>query len=163
MWMLNHDNTIESVHCHGKVISITQCANLASVVLVSRNAQDLDDQAWILSDTIVNVKCNTRAIDIKDGSQIDGATIILWDTHGSFNQIWQFVDVPTLHPSSLPTAEPSRTLVPTSASPTTLSNSGETSAPSPSPTATVTNRPTRRFSKTSKRTRTTAKPTIHST
>lgn len=79
-------------------MSITQCSNLASVLVSSRNTGNVN-QVWVLSlegaGTMVNTDCNTRAIDIENGYQADGTNIILWGTHGGGNQMWELVSPPT--------------------------------------------------------------------
>ena len=116
-WMINHDQSIESVHCPGMVVGFegTTCGNSVSVVLSSKSSCDYG-QAWMLREdgVIVNSKCDTKAVDIAGGSNI-----ILWSIHGGSNQLWDLVSA-TTPPTVSPTVTPPTTSAP-SASPTTAS------------------------------------------
>ena len=104
-WTINHDNTFESVHCPEMVVDFagTQCGNLVSVVLSSKAS---DGQSWTLQDgAIVNNLCNTKAIDIQDGSTSNGANLILYSIHGNWNQQWEIISA-VVSPSMSPTKAP---------------------------------------------------------
>jgi len=151
-WVLNHDKTIESLHCPGMVVDFegSKCGNSASVVLARKN-NCLDGQAWTLRQdgVIVNADCDTKAIDISGGlsSSSNGANIILWSVHGAANQLWELVmTVTTPEPTANPTASPATsipTVNPTTSKPTGHLTSLPTFQPSSTPVArTPTTHPT---------------------
>jgi hypothetical protein len=124
-WTVNHDNTFESVHCPGMVVGFagTQCGNLVSVILSSKGE---DGQTWTLQDGVmVNNLCNTKAIDIQNGSTSNGANLILYNIHGNWNQQWETISA-VASPSLSPTKAP-LTLAP--------SKMPATNEPTPSPSA----------------------------
>jgi hypothetical protein len=128
-WWLNHDRTIESVHCPGMVIDLegSQCGYSVSVVLSPKDSCS-NSQAWRIRDdgVIVNSKCDTMAIDIAYGSRI-----ITWSIHGDYNQLWA-MEIAAAQPTVAPTNSP---ITP---SPTTLSPLSPSFAPTKLPTASPT-------------------------
>jgi hypothetical protein len=143
-WMLNNDNTIESVHCPGMVVGTegSQCGNSVSIVLSTKD-DCLGSLSWTLRQdgVIVNTKCDTKAIDISGGASSNGANLILWSIHGGANQLWDLVIATPLITTSKPTAEPTTpnpTHKPT-ATPMTLK---PTSTPTATPVPPVTLNPT---------------------
>ena len=106
-WVMHNDNTIESVQCPGMVLSLadTLCADGTFIVLSSKISGGSDYQAWILnysSGTIVNTVCNTKGIDISDGSVNNGVEIILWQLHADWNQHWDLLSVSTTTSPTIP-------------------------------------------------------------
>jgi hypothetical protein len=136
-WMLNHDNSIESLHCPGMVVGFegVVCGDSVSVVLRTKvDAKGFDDQAWNSNHDstgiITNVKCNTKAIDISGGGSNNGANLILYSIHSNWNQLWEIV--PTGTATSNPTAKPS--LAKSSMQPTAApSSTSPTKSPGESP------------------------------
>ena len=87
-WWFNDDGTIESRHCPGMTVGIAgnTCDNQVSIVLTAKNSDD-DRQRWTLrpDNVIVNTSCSTKAIDYDR----QNSNIIIWDTHGEGNQVWE--------------------------------------------------------------------------
>eukprot|EP00804_Cyclotella_cryptica_P007729 CCRYP_001349-RA/>CCRYP_001349-RA protein AED:0.03 eAED:0.03 QI:702/0.83/0.76/1/0.83/0.84/13/138/1465 len=153
-WMLNNDNSIESVHCPGMVVGIetSQCGNSVSIVL-SDKVDCLGSLSWTVPQdgVMVNAQCDTKAIDISGGSSSNGANLILWSIHGGANQLWEFVNATPLVPTTKPTAipvtlnpTPKPTTTPMTMKPTSVPSAAPvTLNPTPKPTATpVTLKPT---------------------
>jgi hypothetical protein len=143
-WMLNHDNSIESLRCPGMVVGFegTVCGNSVSVVLRTKvGVEGFDDHAWNLnhdsSDIITNVKCNSKAIDISGGGSGNGANLILYSIHSNWNQLWEIV--PTGAATSNPTAKPS--LAPSSMQPTAAPSPTKSPGGSPVTIAPTTSSP----------------------
>ncbi|KAL3800639.1 hypothetical protein HJC23_006101 [Cyclotella cryptica] len=110
-WVINQDNTIESLHCPGMVVDIqgSGCPNGAMIVIAPK-VDSLDRQVWTRREdgVIWNANCNTQALDINTGVATPGQGIILWGIHGGLNQRWELILEETSQPTAMPTPSPSR-------------------------------------------------------
>ena len=118
-WVLNSDNTIESVGCPGMVLDIdgSTCKNGLSIIISTKTSGSVS-QRWSLREdgSIESLKCENRGIDIRGYGTHNGAHIHLWSIHGEWNQIWEIRTI-SARPSSSPSVSisPSVSFPPTEA------------------------------------------------
>ncbi|KAL3779513.1 hypothetical protein HJC23_011149 [Cyclotella cryptica] len=118
-WVLNRDNTIESVYCPGLVLDIARddstCAN-GTPIIVSTRTSGRESQQWTLRQdgVIESTICPDKGIDIRGYGTDNGAFIHLWSLHLQWNQVWEKVEI-TPSPTTVPSISSSPS---TSSSPT---------------------------------------------
>lgn len=95
-WRVNGDGSLESVHCPSMVMD-TASSSCSGKFVEINNKGNLTSQVWAMdaNDFLRPVACNTgKVLDIRQKNTTDGAEIIVYGELGSWNQKWEFLQVP---------------------------------------------------------------------